>query len=188
MEDSDFKILSGIIIGDKSSFDLMFSQYYNKLCNYAATIILDHDVAEDLVQDLFAEIWVTRNKLAIKTSFSAYLYRSIYNSCLDHLKHLKVKDKHESIFPNQNIASFNDSLIFAELLEKLEESIEQLPEQCKKIFRLSRFDNLKYREIAEKLQISENSVDTQIRRALNKLKDDLKEYLITILIIFSLFF
>ncbi len=188
MENKDFKIVSGIKSGDKRTFDLLFDSYYNKLCSYATSIIHDSDVVEDIVQDLFAEIWVNRKQLNIKSSFSAYLYRSVYNSCLDHLKHLKVKDRHQRDISFQIPSSFNDSLIFTELLEKMESCIEQLPDQCKKIFRLSRFENLKYREIAELLQVSENSVDTQVRRALNKLKNDLKDYLITVFFLFLPFF
>ena len=188
MGNTDFEILSGIIGGNKNAFDLLFVQYYSRLCNYATSVIHNCDVAEDLVQDLFAEIWVTRKQLNIKTSFSSYLYRSVYHSCLDHLKHQKIREKHQNNSLLQTPASFNDSLVFAELQEKMDSCIEQLPEQCKKIFKLSRFEKLKYRERAEKLQISENSVDTQIRRALNKLRDELKDYLITILIIFSFLF
>jgi len=188
VENNDFEILSGIKSGDKTTFGLLFDSYYNKLCSYAVSIIHDSDAAEDIVQDIFAEIWVDRKQLNIKSSFSAYLFRSVYNSCLDHLKHLKVKDRHQRDISFQIPSSFTDSLIFTELLEKMESCIEQLPDQCKRIFKLSRFENLKYREIAELLQISENSVDTQIRRALNKLKNDLKDYLITFLFLFFPFF
>lgn len=188
MENIDLKILSGIIDGDKKAFDLLFSVYYDKLCRYADKMVHDDDQCEDLVQDLFAEIWVNRKKLSIKTSLSAYLYRSIYNSCLDQIKHQKVKNKHQSETVFQSVNSFDDSLVFTELIEKMEKCIENLPDQCKKIFRLSRFENLKYREIAEVLQVSENTVDTQIRRALNKLKEELKDYLITILFLLPSFF
>jgi len=188
MGKNDFEILSGIIAGDDKTFGLLFELYYSKLCAYTSSLVHDRNVAEDLVQDLFAEIWVNRKKLKVKTSFSAYLYRSAYNSCLDYLKHQKVRQKHWNDSMCQVPVSFNDSLVFSELLEKMGTCIEQLPEQCKKVFKLSRFENLKYREIAEILQISENSVDTQIRRALNKLKDELKDYLVTILIIFSFLF
>ncbi len=188
MENNDFKIVAGIKNGDKTTFSFLFDLYYNKLCFYATSILHDSDAAEDLVQDLFAEIWVDRKKLDIKSSFSAYLFRSVYNSCLDYLKHLKVKDRHQKDVSFQIPSSFNDSLVHSELLEKMESSIEQLPDQCKKIFKLSRFENLKYREIAEMLQISENTVDTQIRRALSKLKNDLKDYLVTLFFLFLPFF
>ena len=188
MENIDFNILSGIIAGDKTAFDLLFGEYYSRLCNYANSLICDSNQSEDLVQDLFAGIWVNRKKLTIKTSLSAYLYRSIYNSCLDLLKHQKVKAKHQNETIFQPVASFDDSLVYTELIDRLEASIAHLPEQCQKIFKLSRFENLKYKEIAEILQVSENTVDTQIRRALNKLKVDLKDYLVTLLFLLSSFF
>ena len=180
--------MSGIINSDPKAFDQLFNSYYNRLCNYASLVIHDSETAEDIVQDLFAGIWVNRKQLLIKSSFNAYLFRSVYNSCLDHLKHQKIKDRHQCLDFSRPVDSFNDSLVFVELLTRIESCIDQLPEQCKKIFRLSRFENLKYKEIAELLNISENSVDTQMRRALNKLKDNLKEYLITIFLIVSMFF
>ncbi len=183
MPAEDFEILSGIQQSDEKSFDLLFDIYYEKLCNYSASIIHDFDVAEDIIQDLFAKLWVDRKHIKIKSSFKSYLFRSAYNACLDYLKHLKVRGNYQSLNTNQS-SSFNDSLEYVELLEKLETGINQLPEQCRAIFKLSRFENLKYKEIAKKLNISENTVDTQIRRALKKLKEGLTDYLIFLTIVF----
>lgn len=183
MQNIDFEILSGIKVSDKESFNLLFEVYYEKLCNYAASIMLNHDNAEDIVQDLFATIWIERKTLAIKTSLNSYLYRAVYNASLDYLKHDKVKDRYQKMNTENAQVTYDQSIEFMELVNNLEKSIERLPDQCKTIFRLSRFENLKYREIADKLNISENTVDTQIRRALKKLKEDLKNYLRTTLFI-----
>ncbi len=170
--------MEGLRAGDSKSFDLLFDHYYDKLCNYVASIIRDNDIAEDIVQDLFANLWVNRKKNTVKSSFSSYLFRSAYNASLDYLKQLNVKSRYQAGILEQ-LPSFHDSMEFMELLEALEESIEQLPEQCRAIFKLSRFESLKYREIAQKLSVSENTVDTQIRRALKKLREDFKDYLIS---------
>lgn len=188
LENLDFVILSGMKNGEEKAFDLLFEHYYSNLCHYAASVIRDHDAAEDLVQDLFAELWVNHKQITIRSSLYSYLLRSTRNACLDHLKHLKVRDKFQSKATTGLSETVEDNMELAEILHKMDESIEQLPEQCKRIFKLSRFENLKYREIAKLLNISENTVDTQIRRALNKLKNDLSDYLISIFIIFHLFF
>jgi RNA polymerase sigma-70 factor (ECF subfamily) len=183
----DFEIYPGIKDGEKEAFNYLFETYYKSLCRYTFSIIHDHDAAEDLIQDLFAVIWVNRKKLAIRSSFRSYLYQSAYHASLDYLKHAKIKTAFQSNYSEQTI-TFDDSIVIGEMQDKLEKSIERLPDQCKRIFKLSRFENLKYKEIASQLNISEDTVDTQIRRALNKLKSDLKDYLISIFIIFHLFF
>ena len=188
MEKKEVEILSGIRRGDSNSFDLLFDNYYDNLCNYVASIIHKDDIAEDIVQELFANMWVNRKKIAIRLSFKSYLFRSAYNASLDYLKHLKIENQYQSGIPENFPPSFNNSMEFMELLESLGKSIEQLPDNCKMIFKLSRFENLKYREIAQKLSISENTVDTQIRRALKKLREDLKDYLVAFFIILKLFF
>jgi RNA polymerase sigma-70 factor (family 1) len=188
LENQDLTILSGIKNGEKKAFDLLFGHYYSNLCHYAASVVHDHDVAEDIVQDLFAELWVNHAHIKIRSSLHSYLLRSTFNACLDHLKHQKVKERYQADFITDISLSFDDSLIFDEILTKMEASIEELPEQCRKIFKLSRYENLKYKEIAHILNISENTVDTQIRRALNKLKNDLSDYLITLCLIMNFIF
>ncbi len=183
MPQKDSEILSGLQRSDTGYFDLLFENYYDKLCNYVTSIIHNADIAEDLVQDLFATIWVNRKHLYIHSSFKAYLFRAAYNAAIDHSKHLNIISEYQFNISRQTTPSFNDTMEFMELLESLETNIEQLPEKCKEIFKLSRFENLKYREIANKLSISENTVDTQIRRALKKLKEALKDYLIILFFI-----
>jgi len=187
MRETDYEILTGIESGNVKSFDLLFGIYYAQLCNYAVNLIQDQMTAEDIVQELFADMWVNRNRLSIHTSFSSYLFQSVHHACLDYLKHVKVKERFYSDCGASPYPLNEDKLEFSELLKKMEETIEQLPDQCKFIFKLSRFDNLKYREIAQKLNISENTVDTQIRRALCKLRDSLRDYLITLVLILNFF-
>ncbi len=188
MENLDFVILSGIKNGEGKAFDLLFEHYYSNLCHYAASVVHDHDVAEDMVQELFAELWVNHKQITIRSSLYSYLLRSTRNACLDHLKHLKIREKFQCEAKTELYEVVDDNPELAEILHKMDESIGQLPEQCKRIFKLSRFENLKYREIAEVLHISENTVDTQIRRALNKLKNDLGDYLITVLLMINFIF
>ncbi len=170
---------------DSSALDELFDSYYEKLCNYAYSIIRDYTDAEDIVQDLFVAIWLRRHSLVINSSVKAYLFRCVYNACLDYRKHEKVKLKFE-LQGKATIESceFQQSIDDYDLSEKIEQAIEKLPEKMREIFCLSRFEQLTYAEIAMKLDISVNTVDTQIRRALKNLKKQLNEYIISLFVIF----
>ncbi len=93
MRETDYEILFGIKRGKVKSFDLLLVDYYAQLCNYTANLIHDQITAEDIVQELFADIWVNRNRLTIHTSFSSYLFQSVHHACLDYLKYVKVKER-----------------------------------------------------------------------------------------------
>jgi len=174
MPDDRNEILSGIKRKDSKSFDLLFEQYYKKLSNYVNSIIHDPSEAEDIVQNLFADIWLNAEHIHITVSFSSYLFRSCYNAALDYLKHSKVQERYRSAHSRQQEITFAESLEFQELLEVIEDCINDLPDQCRKIFRLSREEGLRYSAISKKLNITENTVDTQIRRALKKIREVLQ--------------
>ncbi|MCL3779573.1 RNA polymerase sigma-70 factor [Prolixibacteraceae bacterium JC049] len=165
---------------DAQIFDQFFVQHYEVLCNYAFIILGDYDEAEDLVQEVFAKIWINKDRIPLKETNIGYFYRSIKNGCLDLKKHHKVKAKFESEITKSS-TSLGELLADFELPLKVEEAINKLPEQCQKIFRLSRYEGLKYKEIAQQLNISENTVNTQIHRALRILKTELKDYLIVLI-------
>jgi RNA polymerase sigma-70 factor (ECF subfamily) len=133
LENLDFVILSGIKNGEGRAFDLLFEQYYSKLCHYAASVVHDHDVAEDMVQELFAELWVNHKQITIRSSLWSYLLRSTRNACLDHIKHLKIREKFQFEAKAELSEIFDDNPNLAEILHKMDESIGQLPEQCKRI-------------------------------------------------------
>lgn len=174
---------------DPKAFDLLFYNNYESLCNYAFSIIKDSGASEDIVQDFFVKIWVNRANLTPSKFSKSYIFRSVYNSCLDYIKHQSVRGKYQSILQaSDQIDEFQDSLEGFELMQQVELAIQKLPDKCREVFCLSRFEGLKYKEIAARLNISENTVDTQIRRALQFLRDDLKQYLILFLSFYFLFF
>lgn len=174
---------------DSKAFDLLFYDNYEVLCNYAFSIIKDFEASEDIVQDFFVKIWVNRANLTPSKFSKSYIFRSVHNSCLNYIKHQFVKDKYQSVqHISDRIDDFQDSLEDFELMQQIELAIQKLPDKCRNIFCLSRFEGLKYKEIAARLNISENTVDTQIRRALQFLRDDLKQYLILFLSCYFLFF
>lgn len=182
MDPQEKKLYEKIKSGDEKAFESLFKAYYDSLLNYAFEIIKDYHIAEEIVGEVFIKMWEQRTKIVITTSIKSYLFKSVYNTCLNHIKHVKVKNKYKAYFYHH--ADFNKSddyyplakVIENELEVKIEETISGLPEKCREIFMLSRFNGKKNDEIAKKLDISITTVKTQISRALKKMREALTEY------------
>jgi RNA polymerase sigma-70 factor (ECF subfamily) len=164
--------------GDEKAFETLFHQYYSYLCLYASKIIENDITAEEIVQGFFVGFWEKREKLNIETSIKNYLFRSIKNLCLNHIKHNKIKARYaQDILAEANSnSSIEDRYIEIDLALKIKESIQSLPEKRRKIFQLSREEGLKYREIAEKLNISIKTVEAQMSLAFKYLRNKLEKY------------
>jgi len=174
----DTEIIRRIRNGDKGQFELLFRSSYVSLVRYAKTIIKDHDTAEEIVQDLFFRLWQDREKLNIESSLNGYLFRSVHNKCLHYIEHKKVVDRHAgeaSLRQQEDQQSPADILHFKELQLKIADILERLPERCGQIFYMSRFEGLKYAEIAEKLSISIKTVESNMGRALKEFRKELTE-------------
>lgn len=163
-------------------FDELFKLYSKPLFYYAAKFV-DDEAAKDIVQDTFEKIW-TDQSISIRHSLNSLLFTMVRNSCLHYLEKQKVRHTYiESVSLRLKMEELNffmeerSSLIEQELEQKLNEVLENLPERCKKIFKMSRFENKKNREIAEELQISVKAVEKQITKALSIIKAELKDYL-----------
>lgn len=166
--------------GNHKSFELVFKTYYGKLCVYAFDYTKQMETAEDLVKDFFVDFWYNREKITVNSSLSGYLFRSVHNACINYLQRNKEKNKTSLVddfatieikLKNPYSEEYPIGNIFAkELEEQLRCVVEKLPAQCKEIFVLSRVERLPHKKIAEKLNISENTVKVQIYRALCKIK------------------
>lgn len=165
---------------DIDAFEQLFKTYYKALHAYANLILKDLEVAEEIVQNLFLKFWEKRELLNAQTSIKAYLYKCIYNDSLNYLKHEKVKTKYQD-HTKQSASIFSDAadekLTAKELQHRLIAVLNELPEQCRTIFQLSRFEELKYREIAEQLGISIKTVENQMGKALKILRISLADFL-----------
>jgi RNA polymerase sigma-70 factor (ECF subfamily) len=171
---SEEQIIQGIREGNQLCFQSVFSDYYDRLCQYAFTILRDMDEAEDLVQTMFVKWWERREEIIINQTVKAYLYRSVYNLCINELEHRQVKQKHLDHTTQEWANEKQQPEVFPnELEESISSAINQLPEQCKIIFKMSRYDELRYTEIANKLGISPNTVENQISKALKFLRTQL---------------
>lgn len=178
------KLVLEIKAGSEKSFELIFKTYYSALCRHAFGMLKDKEEAEEMVQNMFVNYWDKRENIDIKTSLKSYLYKSIHNLCLNNIKHQKIKKQYEQYnLAVVNTASKNENFS-DELQLQINHAIESLPPQCKLIFNLSRFEELKYREIAETLDISEKTVENQMGKALKVMREKLSEYLPLLILLF----
>lgn len=169
----------------EQEFEQVFKSHFKALHVYACTILKEEAQAEELVQQVFFKLWEKKDQVNITQSVQAYLYRSVYNECLNYLKHQKVKKAHQShTLHTANEASEHGAkeLVAKELRVKIDDALKQLPEQCRTIFQMSRFEELKYREIADKLNLSVKTVENQMGKALKIMRMQLVEYLPVLLI------
>jgi RNA polymerase sigma-70 factor, ECF subfamily len=172
------EIIGRIRKGDIGQFESLFKSSYVSLVRYAKTLIKDHDTSEEIVQDLFFRLWQDREKIKIESSLNGYLYRSVHNRCLHYIEHSRVVERHASEMANRETESPenpSDILHYKELQAKVARILERLPERCGKIFCMSRFEGLKYTEIAEKLSVSIKTVESNMGRALKEFRKELTE-------------
>lgn len=177
---SDTVTLNMLQQGNEEVFESVFKQHFNSLHAYAFTILKDAVSAEEVVQSLFLKLWERKDALNIQTSVKSYLYRATYNDCMNILKHLQVRQKHQdhvSYFHDRTTENASSKLQENELKNELQKALKLLPEKCRTIFQMSRFEELKYQEIADQLDISIKTVENQMGKALKILRHALADYL-----------
>lgn len=159
-------------------FEQVFKEHYKRLYAYAVTILKDEVMGEEMVQQVFLKLWETDGLDNITGSVTGYLYRAVHNASLNHLKHLKVRQAYQTYVATQpQYETATETIAVKELQTRLDKALNDLPEQCRTIFQMSRFEHLKYQEIADKLQLSVKTVENQIGKALRILRDKLADYL-----------
>lgn len=181
-------IFSNDLRHDEAAFEAFFKKNFTPLCSYCQYKFgFDLDGAKEIVHTAFVRLWETRQQLAGELSPLAYLRTSIINSSLDVLKHEKVKQKHatylQNTAPGEPAESNYNSVDYKQLQTEIDNAVAELPEQMRRIFILSRFEGLKYAAIAGELNISVKTVETQMSRALAKLRERLAGYLTVLLLL-----
>ncbi|SHN36420.1 RNA polymerase sigma-70 factor [Mucilaginibacter sp. OK098] len=181
MEQSEPELIKLVIQGSEMAFERFFKTYYESLQAYAYVMLQDEVVAEEMVQQVFYKLWEKKSLLNIHTSIKAFLYRSVYNECLNYLKHQKHKlayENHSQYAAAQTYQERTDDLLaLSELQNRLQKAINELPEQCRNIFYMNRMEELKYREIADQLGLSIKTVEAQISKALKILRKKLVDFI-----------
>ncbi|MBL0739682.1 RNA polymerase sigma-70 factor [Chryseolinea lacunae] len=194
VEHVDADLIASIKQGDPKGLELLFRRLYPALCAYARKFLNDPAESEEIVQELFSALWENRQVLDENQSLQSYLFTGVKNRCLNYLKSQKRKTHHAELMrflyvqQTATDASHSYHALLAKDLEKdFYTALEDLPAECRKIFELSRHEGLKYQEIANKLNISIKTVETQMSRALAKLRLHLREHmaLLPLLLLFK---
>lgn len=168
--DSD-DILMGLKRRDETALSVLFDTYYEKLYLFAEKYIYDSDKAHDIVQDVFLKIWENAERLELTSSIQHYLFASVRNGCLNYLKSLQIEDRNnrkymEAYIESQNVDMVDDE----ELLARIRQVLDELPEKCREVCLLRFVEGCKYAEIAARLDMNENTVKAQLHRGMERLK------------------
>ncbi len=195
MKLTDCNIVKDLQEGNIKAFEEVFFNYCPFLEKFAEGYVVSKDEASDIVQSVFLTFWERREKLKEDTNLNNYLITLTKNQCLNYLKHIKAKQNYlQNLTYNTNELLLNyysleqlneDKLIFNELSTTIEKAIDSLPGQCREIFILSRFDNMKYQEIADKLGISVKTVEKKMSISLDILRVALKDYYFLLLLLLN---
>jgi RNA polymerase sigma-70 factor (ECF subfamily) len=172
-------------------FEQLFKKHFRELHAYAFSILKDWDIAEEIVQAMFLKLWEKNDWMKLQSSVRSYLYKSVYHDSLNHLRHQKVQLKYQTATVHTMEHYTDDAagkLKLGELERHLSAALSKLPEKCRAIFHLSRFEELKYQEIATRLEISIKTVETHMGKALRILRKEMQEFLpLMILMLFKMF-
>lgn len=181
----DSNIIRNIKQGNKKAFREVFDQYFNALCGFGYRYIKDAGLAEDMTQEAFISFWENRKNFEQMNAVKAFLYTSVRNKCLNHLKHQQVLKKHESalIYQLESDQFFTNHIIEEETFNHLYIEIKELPQAAQEIMLLA-LNGLKNQEIAEELDISVNTVKTQKKISYAKLKEKLGPLMQAVLLSF----
>ena len=179
----------------KENFDSIYMNNFSRLFLFAKEYVLFDEEAENIVQDIFLMLWEKREALRVDVSLTAYLFTLVKNKCIDFLRHRMVEQMYSQNVKHEYNEELNVKLFALESFDHnfsseedietlLRNAIDKLPERCRLIFIKSRIEGKKYKEIAEELNLSVNTVEGQISIALKKLREELKDYLPLLLFLF----
>lgn len=184
MKSQNSVFVKGIISGNKEVFEKVFNTYYQKLVYYAKEFVYDEEAARELVQDTFVKLWEIHEEIKPDSNLGALLYTIIRNKCLNYLKQLSIRRKyeenqkklHDDIMFNYTVLNNKvfDTVVVNELQEIIDKALRTLSPRSREVFELSRKHGLKYREIAEKLNISINTVENHMVDVLKNLRKYLR--------------
>ncbi len=180
MNNEDKRLIKGLKNGDRKIFEEIYRFYYPQLFGYCLSYIGNSEDAKEIIQTIFLRLWIRRKELKINLSLKAYLYIAAKNESLNYINHNKIKDRYSQFTmdaekPAQE--NIQQKMEKEELEFLIKRTILKLPDKRRKIFELSRFEGLKYDDIAKKLSVSVKTVESQMTKALKTLRKALKDYL-----------
>jgi RNA polymerase sigma-70 factor (ECF subfamily) len=184
LETNDLLFIGSVVQADGQAFEKLFNDWYGPLHAYACSVLKDEALAGEAVQAVFCRLWEKRDRLRVETSIKAYLYGSVYHECVNWMRREKSRRLYQSGLllrlgrhAGRSPENASDKAEAGELERRYRRALDELPMQCRAIFQLSRFSELKYREIAEQMGISVKTVEAQMSKALKLLRDKLADFL-----------
>lgn len=171
-------LLSALRQDNKEAFSLLFQKYYTDLVLFCGNFVRDKSSCKDIVQSIFLKLWNDRKNIRIETSLKSYLLRAVRNSCFDEFRHLEIVRQYESD-PDHSVLDSYDTenyILYSDLSAHLQQALDQLPAAYREAFEMNRFEGLKYREIAVRLNVSERTVEVRVGKALEMLRKLLKDF------------
>lgn len=170
-----------IKLGDEQAFELLFRKYFNRLSAFANKFLNNPEEAQEVVQDVYIRVWEERKLIDPGKSLKAYMFMIAQNMCINKLRRSKVSSRYlefyKYVYLDKREFTCEESYLCLELEIQIEEAIQKLPPKCKRVFEMSRRDGLKYKEIADNLNISVRTVEVQISKALQIIRKDLGDIL-----------
>jgi len=185
MSSHEHELLDKIKRGDEKAFELLFRTYYKSLCQFTYRILKDAIIAEEIVQDIFYHLWGKRQNMDMIITVKSYLFKAAYNNALKYLRHNKIIKAHEEMMKNNLSQMFDLQENYTELDELrhiIADTINSVPERTRIIFTLNRDEGLKYKEIAEQLNISVKTVEAHMTHLLKLFRENLSDYMFMIIL------
>jgi len=186
----DIKIIKRFKEGDAEAFDAIYRIYSKKMFHFALGLIKDQDISRDLIQEVFVNIWEKRDQVNPELNFDNYVFTITYNSIRKFFRKKSIETKVVDHLVNNSpkvMDSTDGTLIYNELLELANRAIETLPPKRKKVYKLSKQEGMKIKEIAGKLDISPRTAENHLAKALKFLKEELAGISVLVLMFFYLF-
>jgi len=174
------ELTAGLMDNTEAAFEHLFKKHFRELHAYGFSLLKDWDAAEEIVQSLFLKLWEKNEWEHIQISIKSYLYKAVYHDCLNYIRRQKIHLKYEAHAvhnTNSRVDNTDGKIKLSELEQRLDIALDKLPEKCRAIFHLSRFEYLKYQEIANQLEISIKTVETHMVKALRILRKEMKDFL-----------
>jgi len=175
---------------DQSAFTIIFTKYYQDLVQFSYGFTRNPDSSEEIVEEVFLKLWENRKLLVIHNSLKSFLLKTVQNRSIDSLRHINVTHKYASLVLEHPLLSENDTenyILHSELEANFNHAMTKIPAQFAEAFRMSRIETLSYQEIAQKLDISVRTVEVRISKALSLLREELKDFLVFVLLLLQLF-
>ena len=180
MNENELKVLVGKMkAGDKESFNNLFRRYYSPMVRFCVRFVADADQSAEIVQDLFVKLWTGREKLVVPDSFESYMLRSVRNAAITYINRERAHaETNQSIYTDESDANDPSEALQSNNLElSYRKVLATMPEKRREVFLASRYDGLKYAEIAKKMGLSQKTVEAHMSAAIKQLREGLKEYL-----------